>query len=137
MKSNLPQALLNQYMDTDYVISDDPPLLLRVGDQNDDARILMASMGVSTAAFITAWNPGSTPLGDDENDMRQAELLDEIEKRRLNYLVGYGERTDWREYSYLILGIAQSDASELAGRFDQNAYLWVGEDGLPELVYLA
>lgn len=137
MKSNLPQALLNQYSDTDYIISDDPPLLLRVGDQNDDARILMASMGVSTAAFITAWNPGSNPLSDDENDGRQAELLDEIEKRRLNYLVGYGERTDWREYSYLILGIAQSDASELAAQFEQNAYLWVGEDGLPELIYLA
>jgi len=137
MKSNLPQALLNQYTDTDYIISDDPPLLLRVGEQNDDARILMASMGVSTAAFITAWNPGSNPLSDDENDGRQAELLYEIEKRRLNYLVGYGERTDWREYSYLILGIAQSDASELAGQFEQNAYLWVGEDGVPELIFLA
>ena len=54
--------------------------------------------------------------------------------RRLNYLVGYGEREDWREYSYFILGIRREEASELSHHFQQNAYVWVGADGVPELV---
>ena len=122
------------YLDTDYIVSDDPPLGLRIGEKNADAQILLASFGVNCAAFITAWNPGSTHLSDEQNDDRQAQLLAEIELVRLNYLVGYGEREDWREYSYLILGIDQSDATELAKKFSQNAYVWLGDDGVPELV---
>lgn len=136
MKSNLDPALLKAYKDTDYIVSDDPPMVLHVGESNDDARILLASFGVSTAAFITAWNPRSEPLTEDENLDRQMALLSEIEQRRLNYLVGYGERKDWREYSYLVLGIEKQDASELAVQFDQLAYLWVDDTGIPELVTL-
>jgi len=64
------------------------------------------------------------------------ELLSEIEARRLNYLVGYGERGEWREYSYLILGIDRQDASELALQFEQNAYVWLDDAGVPALVTL-
>ena len=134
MQSTLDPALLSAYLETDYIVSDDPPMLLRIGEQSDDARILLASFGTDQAAFITAWNPGSSRLSDDDNDDRQAGLLSEIELRRLNYLVGYGERSDWREYSYFILGISKDDASALAGQFEQNAYVWVGPSGTPELI---
>lgn len=136
MKSQLSQELLSTYLDTDYIVSDDPPLLLRIGESNDDARILLASLGVTTAAFMTAWNPGSETLSESDNDGRQADLLNEIEMRRLNYLVGYGERLDWREYSYLILGITREEASNLAGQFEQNAFVWLDDSGTPELVCL-
>lgn len=134
MQSQLDPELLNAYLETDYIVSDDPPLMLKIGEQNDDVRILLASFGTDCGAFITAWNPGSVMLNDDDNDDRQAALLSEIEMRRLNYLVGYGERRDWREYSYFILGINQEEASALAHQFEQNAYVWVGADGNPELV---
>ncbi len=134
MKSTLDAKVLQAYQVTDYIVSDDPPLTLNIGVPNDDARILLASFGVETAAFITAWNPGGKKLTDDENDERQVELLSEIEQRRMNYLVGYGERDDWREYSYLILGIDREDASALALQFDQNAYVWIDFRGTPELV---
>jgi len=137
MKSSLDPALLQAYLDTDYIVSDDPPLLLRIGEQNDGARILLASFGVETAAFITAWNPGSNELTEDENDARQSALLAEIEKRRLNYLVGSGEREDWMEYSYLVLGLNREDATELAGSFGQNAFVYLTMSGTPELVTLS
>ena len=110
--------------------------MLHVAEQNDDARILLASFGVTTAAFLTAWNPRSEKLSEDENLDRQMELLSEIEARRLNYLVGYGERGEWREYSYLILGIDRQDANELALQFEQNAYVWLDDAGVPALVTL-
>ena len=134
MKSGLDAALRKKYLDTDYIISDDPPLLMRIGEQSDDLRVLLGSMGVETAAFITAWNPRSEQLSDEENDDRQGVLLTDIEKLRLNYLVGYGQREDWIEYSYLILGIHQDQATAMAARFEQNAYVWVGPAGIPELI---
>jgi len=137
MKSNLAPELLSAYLETDYFVSDDPPLLLRIGEENDDAKILLASFAVDSAAFITAWNPGSNVLSEDENDARQAELLGEIEARRLNYLVGYGERKDWLEYSYLVLGINRESARDLAEQFEQNAFVWLDQSGVPELVTLA
>lgn len=136
MTSKLDPELLRAYAETDYIVSDDPPLVLRVAEQNDDARILLASFGVTTAAFLTAWNPRSEKLSEDENLDRQMELLSEIEARRLNYLVGYGERGEWREYSYLILGIDRQGASELALQFEQNAYVWLDDAGVPALVTL-
>lgn len=136
MKSQIDPAMLQAYLTTDYLISDDPPLLLRIGEENDDARILMASFGVTTAAFLTAWNPGSHQLDDDENDLRQAELLREIESRRLNYLVGQGQRDDWIEYSYFVLGVSREEAVELGNLFEQNAFVWIDDKGIPELVNL-
>jgi hypothetical protein len=136
MESNLDPALRQAYLETDYIISDDPPTLLRIGEYNPDVRILLASFGVDSGAFITAWNPGSTRLPDEENDERQSLLLDEIEHRRLNYFIGYGERADWREYSYFVLGINREDAIMLASQFHQHAFVWLGDDGIPELVSL-
>ncbi len=60
-------------------------------------------------------------LTDDENDDRQGVLLTDIEKIRLNYLVGCGQLDDWQEYSYLVLGIDQDQATAMAARFEQNA----------------
>jgi hypothetical protein len=134
MKPGIDSSLRQKYLDTDYIISDDPPLLMKVGEQSDDLRVLLGSMGVESAAFITAWNPHSEKLTDDENDDRQAVLLTDIEKMRLNYLVGYGQGKDWQEYSYLVLGIDKDQATAMATRFEQNAYVWIGPTGIPELI---
>ena len=134
MKSGIDASLIQKYLDTDYIISDDPPLLMKIGEQSDDLRVLLGSMGVESAALITAWNPRSEQLTDDENDDRQGMLLTDIEKIRLNYLVGYGQLDDWQEYSYLVLGIDQDQATAMATRFEQNAYVWIGPAGIPERI---
>lgn len=136
MTGALDPELLAAYLETDYFISDDPPLLMKIGEQNGDLQILLASFSVDQAAFITAWNPRSQKLSNDENDDRQSALLSEIEQLRHNYLVAYGERADWREYSYLVLGISKQNASDLAQQFEQNAYVWIDDRGIPELVTL-
>jgi len=134
MKSGIDASLRQKYLDTDYIISDDPPLLMKIGEQSDDLRVLLGSMGVESAAFITAWNPRSEQLTNDENDDRQGVLLTDIEKMRLNYLVGYGQLDDWQEYSYLVLGIYKDQATAMATRFEQNGYVWIGPAGIPELI---
>ncbi len=136
MNSSLDPDLIQAYRDTDYIVSDDPPLLLRIGEQNDGARILMANFDVESGAFITAWNPGSQQLSEDENIDRQMALLSSIEALRLNYLVGSGERDGWREYSYFVLGASMDTATELAQEYEQNAFVFVGPSGTPELITL-
>lgn len=127
-----------RFKETDYIIDDDPPMILKVGEQNDALRALFASFGVETGAFLTAWNPGGELADLDQNYDQQAELLSEIEKLRLNYFVGEGVHPngDWREDSYLLLGIDQISAEALARQFRQAAYLWLPISGVPELQIL-
>lgn len=130
------EELLEKYQQTDYIIDDDPPLLVHIGEQNDGLRILFASFNVESAAFITAWNPGSKKLTLDENYDRQIDLLEDISSQRLNYFVGRGESQagDWSEDNYLILGVTRDGAIELAQRYEQNAIVWIPVSGVPELV---
>lgn len=120
----------------DYIVEDEPPLVLHVGEQNDGLRILLASFGVETAAFLSAWNPQGTVAANDENLDRQADLLNEIEKLRLNYFVGAAQDpgNDYREENYLVLGISRDQAAELAKHFGQPGFVWLDMRGLPELV---
>ena len=134
----LTPELKAKFAQTDYIIDDDPPLILKVGERSDALRALFASFGVETGAFITAWNPGGVATDLDTNYDRQAELLTEIEALRLNYFVGVGEHPsgDWREESYLVLGIDQTAANQLARQFNQAAYLWLPISGVPELQFI-
>lgn len=138
MPKSIDPALEQAYLETDYRVDDDPPLSLRIGERNDGVRVLMASFNVESAAFITAWNPGSERLPEDDNYARQARLLDAIEQLRLNYFVGRGEhpKDGYGEDSYLVLGISRDQANELARQFGQAAYVWVTMSGVPELAWM-
>ena len=135
----MDETLMTAYRDTHYVVDDDPPLVLRIDERNDGVRILFASFNVESAAFITAWNPGSEPLGYGENVDRQADLLEDIEALRLNYFVGRGEHPLglWAEESYFVMGISKDEAIELARKYGQHAFVWMGVSGVPELVLTA
>lgn len=132
----ISEELLQKYRQTDYIVDDDPPLLVHIGEQNDGLRILFASFNVESAAFITAWNPNGRKLTLDENYDRQIELLEDISNQRLNYFVGRGESQtgDWSEDSYLVLGVSLTDAKQIANRHDQNAFVWIPVSGVPELI---
>lgn len=138
MPKSIDPGLEQAYLETDYRVDDDPPLFLRIGERNDGVRVLMASFNVESAAFITAWNPGSKRLPVDDNYDRQARLLEAIEQLRLNYFVGRGEHPEdgYGEDSYLVLGINREQADELARQFDQAAYVWVTMSGVPELAWM-
>ena len=54
MQSRLDPELLKAYLQTDYIVSDDPPMMLKIGEQSDDARILLKSFNTDCGTFITA-----------------------------------------------------------------------------------
>jgi hypothetical protein len=82
-------------------------------------------------AYVTACNPGSTPLSEDENRRRMAWLEERVRETAHPYFTGEGIGDDaaWpAEPSLLIVGIDAEAAAALGRQFGQAAIL-VGERG--------
>lgn len=86
-------------------------------------------------AIITAWNPASRRLPDEENAARNRDL--EADLVRLGHApvacVGVG-RDGWSEPSFLVPGIALDEALALGRRYEQNAVVWGEDGGQPRLL---
>jgi hypothetical protein len=122
------------YQATTYVVdAPDGPLSLRVGRTHADLDRLLARHGVTSWAFVTAYNPGSIRLDDTANRARQRQL--EEAARALGKAVlpgrGVGDDGTWPpEESLLVLGISEPEAVSLGRRFGQAAVV-CGETGAP------
>ena len=120
-----------------YRVFADPPFVLRVGERSAELNALLASHSAGTWAFITACNPGSVPLSDEENAERMVRL-----REMLNHLTTYpGEGIDptdeWPgEPSVLVVGIDRAEAVEVAKTFEQAAILAGIRGGAAELVWI-
>ena len=128
------------YANTSYRLLERADIVLRVGQFNLELLSLFDEFGTKTAAFVTAWNPFSTPLPLAENQKRNQDLLFWIQERGLLCFEGIGEGDDgeWPgEESYLIIGIDRPKALEMGKLFNQNAIIWVGSSAVPELLICA
>jgi len=135
----IPPATLAAYRTTDYHVFGPPPLLLRVDEANAGLRALHARHGVTTSAFLTAWNPASETRPAAENHARQADLEAGLQAAGYTSLRGEGRHptNGWPgEASVLVLGLLPVDAGMLGRRYGQNAILCCGEDAVPRLVLL-
>lgn len=126
------------YRQARYVIDDgEAKFTIRLGADNAELREFLAGRGIATWSFLTAYNPQSKPLSDEENAARQAELVRSLDSQGFKYLNGYGTGDDWDpEASLFILDISREAALRLGRQFGQHAILW-GESGVggPELVW--
>jgi hypothetical protein len=120
--------LFEAYRETCFVI--DAPgrkIDLRIGQHNPEADTLLKECGVTDAAFVTAWNPGSVRLSSAENDRRQQSLEEQIQSAGFRFLRGRGKGTDpsWiPEESVFIFGIPRRLAVALSSQFGQFAIVW-------------
>jgi len=124
----VPDTLLEAYRKTAF--SAETPkgrLSLRVGQRCPELDDLLTDHGVSTWAYVTAANPGSMRLRDEENAGRQRELDGVVASLGVTSYSGEGVADDGRwppEPSLLILGIGRSDAVRLARQYSQLALIW-------------
>jgi hypothetical protein len=113
------------YRATDYRVEHAPhgPFVIRVGEFSFDLEQLLFDEVEFDWAYLTACNPGSVPLPDEENFHRTMELRDVFRARwpRHYYGVSVGRDGTWREPSFLVLGMTEDQAVEVARRFGQNA----------------
>ena len=124
------------YSETDFVILDDPPIIMRVGERHDGVRLLLQSFAVDTAVFLSGINPVAAGLSEDERIDRQMLLLSLVEEERLNYFIAMAEHplSGWTQQSYFVLGVDKSQAADWAATFQQRAYIWIPPSGIPELI---
>ncbi len=82
------------------------------------------------------WNPLGKELTLEENKKANHELKNELFKKGLKIIEGYGESRDckWREGSFFAYPIDQDTALQLCCIFEQNAVVYVTSDGLPLLL---
>ena len=124
------------YSETDFVILDDPPIIMRVGERHDGVRLLLQSFTVDTAVFLSGINPVAAGSSEDERIDRQMQLLSLVEEERLNYFIAMAEHplSGWTQQSYFVLGVNKSQAADWAATFQQRAYIWIPPSGIPELI---
>jgi hypothetical protein len=131
---------IRAYEATDYRIGHTgADIVLNVGKYSDRVMGLFAENGVSCGGFLTAYNPQGKQQSDAENERSHGELARWLEKLGVVAIEGSGseEGTEWpTERSYFGLGLGREMAKEMGGYFDQDAIVWVGADGVAELVLL-
>ena len=139
MNSNksIDSELWKAYEETDFIVQTKPEFTLNIGQFSEQLKQLLNSHKVTSAAFLTAYNPFSQQLSEDENSERQARLVVEIQSRGLSLFQGLGQHPNhqWQgEPSVLILGIALEAAKKLARTYEQNAFVWCDEACTPQLI---
>lgn len=137
--TDLDFELIEAYSTTEYRVDSDPPFALAVGVASSALKSLYSTRRADSAAFVTAYNPFSQQLSDQQNALRQEALEAELAKRGLAFMSGVGQHPsgDWPgEPSFLVLGIALEAAKTLGRQFEQNAIIWRGPDAVPRLVLL-
>lgn len=130
-------GLIRSYREAKYVIEAENPITLRIGQVSQQLQEILKAHTVTTAAFITAFNPYSETLSDEENQKAQKSLLTDIDGLGYSVMNGCGQDVEeqWpREQSALVLGITESQAEALSDKYGQNAFVWIGSlDAFPSL----
>jgi Protein of unknown function (DUF3293) len=134
----LAPELLAAYEKTDYAVFGEPGLVLRIGERNPDLDELLEAEGASSAAFITAANPGGRRRSAWENEIANAALVESQTQAGFACFEGEGRNSDgsWTEKSVLVVGIPRGDAEIVGRAFGQNAIVFVERGGPPELLLL-
>jgi len=138
-ESKLEPDLISAYEVTNFHVNAEPAFTLNIGRLSEELKALFKQSNVSNAAFITAWNPYSKSLSEEENQSRNDQLKNELNIRSLKFIDGFGQDPlgQWSgEDSFLVFGI-DLEASKILGiQFEQNAIVWSDIDAVPKLILL-
>jgi hypothetical protein len=131
-------SLFRAYKSTEYRVYGDEPFSMFVGKRSAEIELLFKEHSVSSAVFITAYNPRSKQLSDEENKTRLFQMEHEIKSMGYQIIDGMGIGQDsvpaWTEESLLVLGMTESEADSLSSRYEQNAYVIAASDCIPMLI---
>lgn len=94
-------------------------------------------LGVNTLLYITAWNPFSDQLTDEENKAKQQMLVADITDLGFDIITSrsIAQSGDWPpEESIVVLGCHESTAITLSQKYRQNAVVFSDENAIPRLI---
>ncbi len=128
--------LIEAYKNTKYKVFE-TDIIIEIGVLNQDIDDLLIEYKSVEWAFITAYNPYSRVLTNDENRLRHEDLK-ELTKAYITFEGhGAGEDPAWEpELSLFIIGISKEEASLIGTKFEQNAIVCGVISKPPELLIL-
>ena len=136
--SEQDKAILEQaYLEAIYQI-DEPRMAMIPGVANEVLVDLLEYHRIDNWAVITADNPQSELLPDDENLKRYQSLREEVEAMTRIALPGFGldRHGQWPpERNLLILGLSGEEAAALGRKYGQLAIVWGGPEGAGEVLW--
>ena len=136
--SDVPNELIQAYESTSFRARTPDLVVIRVREICQPLDGLLDKVGLETWAFITASNPESNQLSDEDNAARNNQLLEDIHAYQPHVYRGEGvpDNPGWSpEASLLILGIDKASALQLGKKYGQNAIV-CGAKGEPaELLF--
>ncbi len=133
----IPPELYNAYINTSYEVFNSA-LSIHIGDYHPDLDHLLDEHQSETWAFITAFNPRSEVLLEEENLKRHDLLLKDLNAFNLFEGQGVGEDPAWEpELSPLVLGISQEEAIKIGKKYEQNAIVTGRKGGVAELIIIS
>ena len=139
-KTQISADKISAYQSTHYrVVHSDGEIVLKIGNPSPRLFALLKEHRVTSGAFLTAFNPRGAQQSDAENELAHAWLTKELGDLGVKCIDGKGgeENSDWPvERSVFALGLSLANATELANRANQDAFVWVGVDGIPQLILL-
>jgi Protein of unknown function (DUF3293) len=139
-ETKIPRDLIAAYLRTQYSFEGDAgQVVVRIGELCPVAAHLIKEFKSPGAFYITAYNPGSEPKSNEQNETASKLLRDVLPTQPGYVLAAKGEdpRGEWdAEPGFMVFGLARKDAEVLGERFGQNAIVWIDPSGLPELALL-
>lgn len=137
--TNIPSDIIEAYRATHFTVLEPRSLTLRVGHQSAELAELFKEMGVSSAGYLTAWNPYSAETSAADNEAAQLSLIRNLSLEGYPTLkaLGVDPAGEWPgEESVFVPGLDLERAKSLGVEFGQNAIVWAGSDAVPQLVLL-
>jgi Protein of unknown function (DUF3293) len=129
-------SLKEAYRKTRYTIFN-RPFVIEIGKHCQTLDEQLQKHAAVEWAYITAWNPYSNVLSQEENDSRHQLLMASVKDYPHWEGEGIGTDSNWQpERSLLVLGISRKEAISIGKHFEQNAIVY-GRIGEPaELIEL-
>lgn len=137
--TEIPSDLVEAYGASDFTVLEPRPFTLRVGHHSAELAKVYTQMAVSSAGYLTAWNPYSAATSAQDNATAQQCLIRtlSIEGYPTLKALGVDPSGEWPgEDSVLVPGLGLERAKSLGIEFGQNAIVWAGDDAVPHLVLL-
>jgi len=134
----LDRRLVLAYIHTTYRLLL-PAYDLRIGQFNAAFDAWLQGQNAGTFAFITASNPYSQWLAQEENQRRNTLLEDHLRALSLSPLpaCAAGDDQSWApEPGFFTLGIEPEQAVEAGRAFEQNAIVFAERGKMPELWWI-
>jgi hypothetical protein len=135
----ISNELLESYKLAHYHVDKSPSFILKIGHYSPEIHHIYKTCSKKKVAFITAFNPASIELSNQENKERNQQLEEKIQALHLYYLHGEGKCSESErsgEQSFLVFEIDQKEAIRLGKEFGQNAIVWIPENSTPKLLLL-